>query len=232
MNSKQGKIVIIVFVVALFIVILGQMNDKTLNSTSPQPIIDNFYVEADSLKIFLKNSDKKRIYGNDDYLFITNKLDKAKEYLYIKLHNYSNKSQFTNLYSELDSLEAELKNIRFKIFVEERNIDWYSDELISSKETVRIGTIENEKSITSYIVKPKHKKAKRLYDKYKWPKDDCLTVSQGKINIGMTKEMVRVAWGNPENINTTTTSYGTSAQWCYGYSYVYFDDDIVTTIQN
>lgn len=232
MNSKQGKIVVIVFVVILFMIILGQMKSKTLSNTSPTPIIERYYVEADSLKGFLTKLDNKKIYGNNDYNFVINKLEKAKECLYIKLHGNSNKSQFTNLYRELDSLETELKKIKFKIFVEERNLDWYSNELISSKETVRIGTIDSDNSITTYVVNPKHRRAKKLYDKYKWTKEDCLTVSQGKINIGMTKEMVRVAWGNPEDINTTTTSYGTSAQWCYSNSYVYFDEDIVTTIQN
>jgi hypothetical protein len=48
----------------------------------------------------------------------------------------------------------------------------------------------------------------------------------------MTKDMVREAWGLPRDINTTTTQYGSRAQWCYYSSYVYFDDDIVTTIQN
>jgi hypothetical protein len=48
----------------------------------------------------------------------------------------------------------------------------------------------------------------------------------------MTKDMVREAWGRPEDINRTTNAYGTSEQWVYGYSYVYFDDDICTTIQN
>ena len=62
-------------------------------------------------------------------------------------------------------------------------------------------------------------------------------IKQGKIRVGMTKEQVRISWGNPNDINRTTTMYGTREQWVYkGYDYdrdyVYFDGDICTTIQN
>ena len=55
--------------------------------------------------------------------------------------------------------------------------------------------------------------------------------------IGMTAEEVRrSAWGTPDEINRTTTKYGTSEQWVYeGFNYdnkyVYLDDGIVTAIQ-
>lgn len=51
--------------------------------------------------------------------------------------------------------------------------------------------------------------------------------------IGMTKaEVEGSTWGIPEDKNITTTTYGTREQWVYsGYRYVYFDDGIVTAIQ-
>lgn len=58
-------------------------------------------------------------------------------------------------------------------------------------------------------------------------------ILQGKIRIGMTKKMCRDSWGEPDNINKSITTYGTSEQWVYGYSYVYFDEKgQITTIQN
>lgn len=52
--------------------------------------------------------------------------------------------------------------------------------------------------------------------------------------IGMTAEEVRKsAWGPPEDINRTTTAYGTSEQWVYSdYRYVYLEDGVVTAIQD
>lgn len=51
--------------------------------------------------------------------------------------------------------------------------------------------------------------------------------------IGMTKlEIENSTWGKPKDINKTTTAYGTQEQWCYsGYRYIYFENGIVTAIQ-
>ncbi len=54
----------------------------------------------------------------------------------------------------------------------------------------------------------------------------------GRIRIGMTKDMCRAAWGAPDDINQTITSYSTSEQWVYGYQYVYFEGDKITAIQD
>lgn len=55
-----------------------------------------------------------------------------------------------------------------------------------------------------------------------------------KPEIGMTKsEVENSTWGKPEDINKTTTAYGTREQWCYsGYKYIYFENGIVTSIQD
>jgi hypothetical protein len=52
-------------------------------------------------------------------------------------------------------------------------------------------------------------------------------------SIGMTMdEVINSSWGEPEDINKTTTEYGTSEQWVYSRDrYIYFDDNKVTAIQ-
>lgn len=58
-------------------------------------------------------------------------------------------------------------------------------------------------------------------------------ILQGKIRIGMTKDMCMDAWGSPSDINKTTGSFGVHEQWVYGLnSYVYFENGVITTIQN
>lgn len=51
--------------------------------------------------------------------------------------------------------------------------------------------------------------------------------------IGMTKkEVENSSWGKPTKINKTTTAYVVHEQWVYNnYKYIYFDDGIVTAIQ-
>lgn len=56
--------------------------------------------------------------------------------------------------------------------------------------------------------------------------------------IGMTKdEVLSSSFGRPDDINTTITQYGSHEQWVYRLSnyksvYLYFDDGILTSIQN
>lgn len=50
--------------------------------------------------------------------------------------------------------------------------------------------------------------------------------------IGMTADEVRQSiWGEPDDINKSTYSWGVKEQWCYSdYRYIYFEDGIVTSI--
>ena len=52
--------------------------------------------------------------------------------------------------------------------------------------------------------------------------------------IGMTEDdLGESSWGQPEDVNTTTTAYGSHTQYCYsGNKYVYVEDGVVTTIQD
>jgi len=62
---------------------------------------------------------------------------------------------------------------------------------------------------------------------------DKKKAKQEGVRIGMTQqEVLNSNWGKPEDVNTTTTAYGTSEQWVYdGYKYLYFEDGLLTTIQ-
>ena len=54
------------------------------------------------------------------------------------------------------------------------------------------------------------------------------------VNVGMTKaQALASSWGKPQSINTTTSAYGNREQWVYGgRSYLYFENGILTTVQN
>lgn len=53
------------------------------------------------------------------------------------------------------------------------------------------------------------------------------------VTIGMTAERVRLSnWGRPDHINRTIRSSGVREQWVYDGGYLYFEDGILTAIQN
>jgi hypothetical protein len=85
--------------------------------------------------------------------------------------------------------------------------------------------------VKAISISAKNKRKAELTRKY--GASNAEIILQGKIRIGMTKNMCRDSWGEPDDINKTITSYGTNEQWVYGYSYVYFDENgQITAIQN
>ncbi len=69
---------------------------------------------------------------------------------------------------------------------------------------------------------------------FPWDKKIWSAVENGKVFIGMTSEQARLSWGKPRKVNPTTTLGGTREQWVYGDadSFLYFDDGVLTAIQN
>lgn len=57
----------------------------------------------------------------------------------------------------------------------------------------------------------------------------------GRIMVGMIKQEVTAAWGEPDSSNKSTYAWGTSTQWVYRYttatSYVYFKNGLLTSWQ-
>jgi len=65
-----------------------------------------------------------------------------------------------------------------------------------------------------------------------WSSDVISAVVCGRVHIGMTAEQARAAWGAPSDINRTTYSFGVREQWVYDGGYLYFEDGVLTAIQN
>lgn len=54
------------------------------------------------------------------------------------------------------------------------------------------------------------------------------------VSIGMSQEeVIASSWGKPHSVHRTTSSFGTHEQWVYGSrNYLYFENGVLTTIQN
>lgn len=67
----------------------------------------------------------------------------------------------------------------------------------------------------------------------KFGQENFTTILKKKVKIGMTKEMCKLSWGEPENVNKTTIQGKQTEQWVYGNgNYLYFDGNVLKTIQN
>jgi hypothetical protein len=78
-------------------------------------------------------------------------------------------------------------------------------------------------------------KGKKIKAKHAdWTNEICNTIGDKKIYAGMTAEQVKTAWGKPYKINTTIIGDREHEQWVmhkYGSDYVYFDNGIMTSLQ-
>ena len=67
----------------------------------------------------------------------------------------------------------------------------------------------------------------------KWGQKMGGYIADGKVILGMNKEMCIAAWGSPIDINKTIVRGLTSEQWVYGWgTYLYFDNGVLSAIQN
>lgn len=58
-------------------------------------------------------------------------------------------------------------------------------------------------------------------------------ICEGKVCLNMTKEMCIEAWGRPIYVNSTIVKGMVAEQWVYGWrTYLYFDNNVLTAIQN
>jgi hypothetical protein len=76
-----------------------------------------------------------------------------------------------------------------------------------------------------------------LAHKEGWGEDICQTIISKRINPDMTEEMVLLAWGKPNKVETKElTRQGQKTRWIYGQprkgaNYVWFTNGVVTRIQ-
>jgi len=86
-----------------------------------------------------------------------------------------------------------------------------------------------------YIAAEKELWAKRRKKYPHWSEEVWTAIRSYRVFLGMTREQARMSWGNPSDINRTITAYGVYEQWVYGtysHRYLYFEDGILTTIQD
>ena len=83
------------------------------------------------------------------------------------------------------------------------------------------------------IAKEKKRKSERMAElTRKYGESNAKMIAAGKVCVGMTKAMCIEAWGRPRHKHETITSSGSTEQWVYGSSYIYFRGDKVIAIQN
>lgn len=112
----------------------------------------------------------------------------------------------------------------------------YGEGFVSHKEILKSfnvhETFRHFITYTEHETKLKENKEYRDLILKKFGSTKGKLILENKVRIGFTAEMCRYSWGNPIEINKTTGSYGVHEQWVFDGSYLYFENGILTTIQN
>lgn len=90
--------------------------------------------------------------------------------------------------------------------------------------------LEQDSIFKERQIKATEKRKKDLIKKY--GQTNGTKILEQKIWIGMTKEMVIESWGWPDDINRSVGSWGVHEQMVYGKSFVYIENDILTSWQD
>ncbi len=112
-------------------------------------------------------------------------------------------------------------------------IDSFPEKTLSPAE-IAAAKKEEEKAEATFLRTP----AGKIWKKHPgWSREDCATIAAHKVNIGMTSEQVRAAWGRPQRVNADIFKDLSGIehrrdQWVMNDSeYVYFTDGVMTTLQ-
>ncbi len=66
----------------------------------------------------------------------------------------------------------------------------------------------------------------------KWSDLTWKKINEEKLWLGMTKKQAVMSWGKPDDINKYSGSFENHEQWMYGNSYLYFEQDKLTSWQD
>ena len=69
-------------------------------------------------------------------------------------------------------------------------------------------------------------------ESYKWPERVWEAIAAEKAFVGMTADQARLSWGKPKEVNRTMLSGKATEQWVYSGGYLYFENSVLTAIQN
>lgn len=155
-----------------------------------------------------------------DSITIRNIGTKSPEYKYVMCLSSANGNRYLAIDSNNMNSIVDGKQKREEVLREKEAAKKRAEEEAAAEER---RAIEEAKELQT------HKN--NLINKY--GKENADLILDGQVRIGFTKEMCIEAWGEPYDINRTITSNCVYEQWVYNLDcYLYFEGNILTTIQN
>lgn len=178
------------------------------------------YKEAYDLLITIVASNKDK---NQDIVDIaTNKQNEIKDKAFEQVITQAQEKINNKEYSSAQTILSKYKDLGNQTI-----LDMYNN---ATQEKEKKEAEEKAKEEAERIAKEKAEAEERAR---KEVEEKARKKSEG-VRIGMSKQdVLDSSWGKPYDINTSTGSWGVHEQWVYGGgNYLYFENGILTSIQN
>ena len=189
-------------------------------NTINREIEEQKYIEAYDLlgTVITDNTNK----NPDIVKLATNKQNEIKDKAFEQVITQAQEKMNSQDYSSVKTMLSKYKDLGNQTI-----LDMYNN---ATNELNRIEAEKKAQEEAERIAKEKAEEEKRAMEE---AEEKARKKSQG-VSIGMSKQDVLDSnWGKPDHINTTTTRYGVHEQWVYGGgNYLYFENGILTSIQN
>jgi len=115
---------------------------------------------------------------------------------------------------------------------------WSTSELVRSEiDTLKVPYFQRSRYTVKTVLLPVTAIENRAWDLLMshpdWGKDECLSLANRKVWVGMTKEKLLLSRGQPQHIDKNYSSSVNNEQWAYGSygPFFYLDKGIVTSWQ-
>lgn len=243
-NEKRLRGFVILGLIVVCIIgigVLGYLNTYVYN---PEKVFSEFSTDSNSaISKYYKLSESKQKQVDQ---YIKDELEKD----YAEITDHSQIQLTIDRYKGVSSLKDYLQKMRNRAYSrylynegEKRintaggitNLKDFELYDITQKYSNITSDFEYYDNVKKELQQVKSESDKRFKAQYgvDQPSDKKEVKKEG-VRIGMTQdEVLNSTWGKPNKINKTTSKYGTSEQWVYGgNNYLYFENGILTTIQN
>lgn len=135
-----------------------------------------------------------------------------------------------------DSIANEEKIAYRNWQIKKKKIEDSLYKVVTANRQIELDIEREKRRIEDSLLNVKLDKERKIYAanlRKKYGADIAKIMNDGKVKLGWTKKMCIESWGEPEDINTTIVKGLKHEQWVYGIgSYLYFDNGILTAIQN
>jgi len=146
------------------------------------------------------------------------------------IEQYSTQPSHQIYYLLKNDKDQQIALTNIKGFIEEQN--YLKREAEKKLQKEQLLTIKRQEEQVKKEIKKKNNERRHLESISLFGQLNGELIAQGKVKIGMTKEMCQYAWGKPLWLNKTTTKKGIFENWFYfmGYS-LHFENNTLTRIE-